>query len=50
MILAGDVGGTKTILASFQRTPEGLRLRAEASFASGEHASFQEILESFLAD
>jgi glucokinase len=50
MILAGDVGGTKTILACFERASDGLRLRAEASFASGEHASFQEILDRFLAD
>jgi glucokinase len=47
-ILAGDIGGTKTVLALFE--PRGARLEslAEATFQSRAHASLEEILDHFL--
>jgi glucokinase len=50
MILAGDIGGTKTILALFARE-QGVRhpLRAQR-FPSREHASLEAIISTFLAD
>jgi len=54
-ILAGDLGGTKTLLALFRHAgragQDGARLTLvrEASFASREHATFEEILAAFLA-
>ena len=50
MILAGDIGGTKTALALFE--PEGHHLRPvrSAKFPSREHATFDEILTQFVGD
>src|SRR6188472_4343471 len=47
MILAGDVGGTKTALALFD---EELRSVREQVFASHEHPSLAAVLEEFLRD
>lgn len=49
MILAGDIGGTKTRLALFR--PEAGRLRpvAEETFPSGEYPDLDPIVEAFLA-
>jgi glucokinase len=44
MILAGDIGGTKTVLALFERSADGLRECASETFASAEHGSLEEIL------
>lgn len=50
MILAGDVGGTKTHLALFTREAGGrLTRHADASYPSREHASFEAILTDFVA-
>jgi glucokinase len=49
MILAGDIGGTKTVLALVQPENGGQIVR-EQSFASGEYAQFNDILELFLID
>jgi len=50
-VLAGDIGGTKTLVALFERTGEGsLRMLRERSFPSSGHASLEEILRAFLAD
>jgi len=51
MILAGDIGGTKTVLALFERSqPEGaLRVVRESRFASAEHAGLDDIVQAFLA-
>ena len=46
MILAGDVGGTKTILAAFE--PDRRDPVLEETYASRDHASLDQILESFL--
>jgi glucokinase len=48
MILAGDIGGTKTVLALFQPQGEALKPVREAIFPSREHATFEEILATFL--
>src|SRR4051794_31496023 len=47
MILAGDIGGTKTVLALFEPDGDGLCLVRDATFPSREHASFEEILAKF---
>ena len=48
MILAGDIGGTKTVVALFERRDDRLELRRDATFRSRDHASLEEILVSFL--
>ncbi|OGP84757.1 MAG: glucokinase [Deltaproteobacteria bacterium RBG_13_65_10] len=48
MILAGDVGGTHTVLALFDESGESLRPAREATYASRDHGSFEELLEKFL--
>ncbi len=47
MILAGDVGGTKTLVGLFEQ--EGSRLRSvrEATFSSEEFGALEEILQRF---
>jgi glucokinase len=48
MLLAGDIGGTKTNLAIF--SPEsGLTPRMQATFKSAEYASLEDCLQEFLA-
>ena len=51
MILAGDIGGTKTVLALFPATG-GVAAGAihETRFPSADHASLEAIIERFLAD
>ena len=48
MILAGDIGGTKTVLALFEESDGGLTLVRDATFASRERATFDAILTEFL--
>jgi glucokinase len=48
MILAGDVGGTKTALALYELSTGGLRQLRTASFASRDHQSLHDILAEFL--
>ncbi|MEI7644515.1 MAG: glucokinase [Chloroflexales bacterium] len=49
MILAGDIGGTKTILALFSRTAGAHMPAAEAIFPSAGYASLEAIIQEFLA-
>lgn len=51
MILAGDIGGTKTVLALFP-AEGGVAAGAlhETRFPSADHASLEAIIERFLAD
>ena len=49
MILAGDVGGTKTLLGLFRREGDRLRCIHEASLPSGEYRSFGALLDAFLS-
>jgi glucokinase len=48
MILAGDVGGTKTNLALFERAPTGLKCLRVERFENAQHASLGEVLARFL--
>lgn len=49
MILAGDLGGTKTVLSLLERGADGLlRNVGEQTFASGEFKRFDDILDLFL--
>jgi len=48
MILAGDIGGTKTELALFENVKER-KILLRDKFFSGEHASLEEIIEKFLS-
>lgn len=50
MILAGDVGGTKTNLALYRREAEGLLLDRIATYRSREHAGIEAILRDFLKE
>ena len=48
MILAGDVGGTKTNLALYRREGRGLLRSRMATYRSGEHAGLDPILRDFV--
>lgn len=49
MILAGDIGGTKTVLALFQAEEGDFRQVASDTFSSQAHPTFEGILQEFLA-
>ena len=49
-ILAGDIGGTKTVLSLYEGAEAGLRQVREETFPSQQHDSLEEILEAFLTD
>ena len=49
MILAGDIGGTKTILALFSRTAGAHMPVVEATFPSSGYASLEAVIQEFLA-
>lgn len=49
MILAGDIGGTKTNLALYEKTSQGiLSCIFEQTFASASYSEFNDILSEFL--
>lgn len=48
MILAGDVGGTKAVLALFEAPGDRLRQVREDTFANSEFASFEAVVSKFL--
>jgi glucokinase len=48
MILAGDIGGTKTVLALFEETSDGLREVRDETFASKDYKSLVDILAKFV--
>ncbi|OGW66740.1 MAG: glucokinase [Nitrospirae bacterium RIFCSPLOWO2_02_FULL_62_14] len=48
MILAGDIGGTKTSLALFDWKTERVEPVREQTFASADYKSLEEIVEEFL--
>ncbi|MGF1639815.1 MAG: glucokinase [Rhodospirillales bacterium] len=50
MILAGDVGGTKTVLGLFSRAEAGGRPIRQARFDSRDHDSLEAIVAEFLKD
>lgn len=47
-VLAGDVGGTKTVLSLFERVPSGWREVATTRFASGDHTGLEGPARAFL--
>ncbi len=49
MILAGDVGGTKTVLGLFEEEGNGLRCVRRSTLVNAEHATFDAVVEAFLA-
>jgi glucokinase len=48
MILAGDIGGTKTVLALFESNGDAVRAVREATYSSRSHKSLEELLGKFL--
>jgi glucokinase len=50
MILAGDIGGTKTSLALYRREARGLLRNRMATYRSREHAGLEPILRDFLSE
>ena len=50
MMLAGDVGGTKTILGFFRRVDGKLRRVRESVYASQERPSLESIVSEFLSE
>ena len=48
MIIAGDIGGTKTVLALYELESGKVKLFKQAVFPSKGHNSLEEILEKFL--
>lgn len=48
MILAGDIGGTKTILALFDWKHERVEPMRERTFASADFESLEEVIDEFL--
>ncbi|MBK8909366.1 MAG: glucokinase [Rhodospirillales bacterium] len=49
MILAGDIGGTKTVLALYEPEAGIERPLAEELFVSDAHAAFEDVVSSFLS-
>jgi glucokinase len=49
-VLAGDIGGTKTNLAIYQATENGLKVLQTGRYASAEYNSCVAILQQFLTD
>jgi glucokinase len=50
MLLAGDVGGTKTLLAQYEKSTGGLDRVREQLFVSADYASFEEMVAEFLGE
>ena len=50
VVLAGDIGGTKTRLAVFEVAGTTLKTAAEAVYPSGDYPSFADIVRQFLTD
>lgn len=48
MILAGDIGGTKTVIGLFEEAGGTLRAAREETFPSRSHGALEEILDRFL--
>ncbi len=48
MILAGDIGGTKTLLRLAEKNSDGFRILYEQRFTGADYASFSDVLRKFL--
>src|SRR5918995_6178470 len=49
LILAGDIGGTKTHLALFSLSNNSLKSELQKTFSSQEYSGLESVLEEFLA-
>ncbi len=49
MILAGDIGGTKTVIGLFEAAADRLHAVREETFPSRSHSTLEEVLDRFLA-
>jgi len=49
MILAGDIGGTKTNLALYEYIDDTLKLQAQHQFISQDYKSFSDVVAEFIA-
>lgn len=47
IILAGDIGGTKTLLRVAEKNADGFRVLYEQRFASANYANFSDVLREF---
>lgn len=50
MILAGDIGGTKTVIACYDQLDGKLRQLHVTTFKSADHPSLEAILTAYLKD
>ena len=50
MLLAGDVGGTKTLLGLFERAPHRPQPVVNRTYRTNDFSSFDKILEAFMND
>jgi len=50
MILAGDIGGTKTVIANYEESGRSLRQVRAATYHSRDYRSLEDILASYLKD
>ncbi|MEA5487981.1 MULTISPECIES: glucokinase [Pseudanabaena] len=48
IILAGDIGGTKTLLRVAEKNPDGFTVLYEQRFAGADYASFSDVLGEFI--
>jgi glucokinase len=48
VLMAGDIGGTKTALALFRESAGGLEKIRDAVFPSHEHPTFEGVVDEFL--
>ena len=48
MLLAGDIGGTKTVMGLFEPTNQSVRLLRDATFSSRDYGSFDAVVSAFL--
>lgn len=49
LVLAGDIGGTKTLLGLYADCGDRLEIVTEASFVNKEHAGIEDLIDSFLS-
>jgi glucokinase len=49
MFLAGDIGGTKTVLAAFDRSKSNLIAQHEQVFVSNQYAKLEDIVSTFIS-
>jgi glucokinase len=48
IVLAGDIGGTKTLLRVAEKNPDGFTVLFEQRFAGADYANFSDLLREFI--